>query len=363
MHAVEPVTQAERAGARVSRSGGRGATIRDVARSSRTSTGTVSRVLNDSPRVRPATRLRVLQAIDELDYVPSPTARRLSIGKTHTIGIVVPFFSSPSVIERLRGIERTLSRTHYDLIVINVETPERRVEVLRDLPRPDRIDGLLVISISPHPDEAARLERAGMPVVLVDAHHRRLPRVVVDDVLGGRLAGQHVLGIGHRRIGFIGDDADPRFGFFSSERRLRGLRGALRLAGVDLEARMIRRSPHSRDAAAEDAVALLRDRRPPSAMVCASDTQALGALEAAQALGVAVPHEVSIMGYDDIEVARWAGLTTIRQPLDATGVAGATALLDALAGRAIPRRRTFPLELVARATTGAPFATTRATTA
>ena len=162
------------------------ATISDVARLAGVGRGTASRVLNERANVDPATRARVLAAIRELDFVPNPTARRLSLRRTQTVAVILPFLTRPSAVERLRGVEFALVSAGYDMIVFNVETVERRDAVFRDLRAPVRVDGLIIVSLSPHASELELIERSRLPAVLVDAHHRALPRVVADDVLGGR---------------------------------------------------------------------------------------------------------------------------------------------------------------------------------
>ena len=150
----------------------------DVARLAGVGRGTVSRVLNERANVGENTRTRVLAAIAELDFVPSEAARRLSLKRTKTVAVILPFLTRPSAVERLRGVEAALVKAGYDMIVFNVETVERREVVFRDLPRRERVDGLIIISLSPHEDELERIQRVGLPAVLVDAHHRALPRVV-----------------------------------------------------------------------------------------------------------------------------------------------------------------------------------------
>ena len=202
-------------------------TIGDVARLAGVGRGTVSRVLNERANVDPATRARVLAAIRELDFVPNPTARRLSLRRTQTVAVILPFLTRPSAVERLRGIEFALVSAGYDMIVFNVETAERRDAVFLDLPRAERVDGLIIVSLSPHAGELERIQRSGLPTVLVDAHHRALPRVVADDVRGGRLATEHLIELGHRRIGFIGDIPRVPLAFTSSRLRLTGFRRAM----------------------------------------------------------------------------------------------------------------------------------------
>lgn len=330
-------------------------TIADVARRAGVGRGTVSRVLNERPNVDPRTRERVLTAIRELDYVPSSAARRLSLGRTHTIAVVVPYLTRPSVVERLRGIEQALAQAGFDMIVFNVETPQRRDEVLRDLPRPARVDGLILVSIAPHEHELRQIRRAGLPIVLADAHHRSLPRVVVDDVGGGRLAARHLLDIGHVRIGFVGDPMRPPIGFSSSRLRLRGVEQALRADGLAIPDELVALGEHGRQRARELARRLLRSALPPTAIVAASDTQALGVLEAAADLGLQVPGDLSVIGYDDIEAADYVGLTTIRQPLAETGSRAARRILELIAGSpGSALREVLDVVLVARRTTSPP---------
>ena len=177
----------------------RGPTIRDVARHAGVSAATVSRVLNDSPLVVEPTRERVQAAVDELGYRLNATARNLSIGRAMAIGVVVPFFTAPSVIERLRGVVERLGRgerREYDLMLFDVEAPEQRAGALRDLARRDRVAGLLIISLPVSDDEVAALERDELPACWSTPSHPRLPRVVIDNVHGGELAAEHLLARG-----------------------------------------------------------------------------------------------------------------------------------------------------------------------
>jgi DNA-binding LacI/PurR family transcriptional regulator len=330
-------------------------TIRDVARLAGVGSGTVSRVINNSPKVDPGTRAKVLQAIAELDFHPSAMARRLSIGKTSSVGVVVPFMTRPSVIERLRGIEGALSTTGYDLVVFNVETLERRNDVLAGLLRGDRVDGLILVGLSPTDAEVATLRNSGLATVLVDAYHPGLSRVVVNDVAGGRLATRHLLDLGHRRIAFLGGLPRVAFSFSASRLRQRGVRSALRAEGLDLPARYTILGDHGRARARELVRAALRADRPPTAIACASDTLALGALEAARDVGLEVPTQLSVIGYDDLEIAGYLGLTTIRQPLFESGVQGVRMLVARMATPpARPTREVLEVELVRRSTTGPP---------
>ena len=307
-------------------------TIRDVARHAKVGVGTVSRVLNDSRLVSEDARVRVNRTIDELGYRRSSTARNLSLGRTQMIGVVAPFFTSASVLERLRGVVGQLrERGDYDLVLFDVETPPQRENAFRDFARTDRVDGLLVMSLRPTDTEVETLRREGLPVVLVDVRHPALPRVVIDNVRGGEMATEHLLERGHTRIGFVGDEPTP-FGFTSSEQRRQGMARALRRAGIRPHEGFEQLGTHGREQARDLADRLLRLPERPTAVFAASDVQAIGVLETARAKGLRVPEDLAIIGFDDIEVAEVLGLTTVRQPLRETGARGAELLLSAIDG-------------------------------
>src|SRR3954465_5959581 len=185
----------------------RPATIRDVARHAGVSVATVSRVLNDIPVVRTEMRDRVRDAIADLGYRPSSMARNLSLGRSQAIGVVAPFFTTPSVVERLRGVSERAGKRGYGLMLFDVETPEQRAGAFRAFARLDRVDGLLVISLPLADDEVVALERDRLPVVMVDIGHPRGPHVVIADGQGGELAGAPLIARAHRQIGFVGDGA------------------------------------------------------------------------------------------------------------------------------------------------------------
>jgi LacI family transcriptional regulator len=331
-------------------------TIADVAAHAGVGAGTVSRVLNDSPRVSDRTRARVLAAIELLDYRPNPLARGLSRGRCQTLGVVVPFFTHASAVERLRGVAAALDGSRYDLVLFNVESPVHRDEHFATLTRRDRADGLLIMSLPPPPRSLARLADAGVPVVLLDTSARGVPAVVTDDVEGGRLATRHLLALGHERIAFIGDDPDNPLGFTAGSSREAGYRDTMTNAGMKIPPGYVCHGPHVRPVARLLTEQLLARRDRPTAVFASSDVQALGVLEAARAAGLDVPGDVSVVGFDDVEVSGYAGLTTVRQPLFESGKLAARILLDALDNGHLPepREHYLSLELVERSTTAPP---------
>jgi DNA-binding LacI/PurR family transcriptional regulator len=334
-------------------------TIADVAAHAGVGAGTVSRVLNGSPRVRAATRARVLAAIDVLDYRPSPLAQGLSRGRCRTLGVVVPFFTHAAAVERLRGVVAALEGSRYDLVLFNVESPLHRDEHFATLTRRDRADGLLVISLPPPGGTLQRLAKAGVPVVLLDVRRRRgVSTVTTDDVEGGCMATRHLLDLGHERIAFIGEHTDNPLGFTASRDRERGYRQAMSDAGLSPREGDVRRGRHVRQVArglAKELISRAAGKRP-TAIFASSDVQALGVLEAARAEGLNVPGDLSVIGFDDIEVSGYVGLTTVRQPLYESGRKAAKLLLEALGanGPTQPATHKLDLQLIVRSTTAPP---------
>jgi DNA-binding LacI/PurR family transcriptional regulator len=333
-------------------------TIRDVARHAGVSVATTSRVLTGKDVVNPQTRSRILTVMEELGFSPSPAARRLSLGRTLTIGVVVSFLTRPQAAERLRGVDLVLTDSDLDLVIYNVETVQKRDHYLGTLAQSQRTDGLLVMSLPPVDAVVPALLRSPVPVVFIDVHTpsvEAMPRVVGDDSAGGALAARHLLDLGHRDIGFIGDAVADPFGFTSSRDREAGLTRALADAGVSIPAEWIGHGAHGRYEARDLARRMLSSDHRPTAIFTASDTQALGVIAAARELGLHVPDDLSVIGYDDIEAADYVGLTTIRQQLLESGRRGAEVLLAQIEDRSeeAPVVHLAP-ELMVRETTARP---------
>ncbi len=330
------------------------ATIRDVAVRAGVSLATVSRALNDSALVHPATKQRIVEIAEELEFAPSLSARRLSLGKTQTITVLVSFLTRPQAAERLRGIDAALADSEFDLLIYNVETVEKRNQYFRSLPLRQRTDGLLVVSLPPPEEAVPRLERADVPIVFIDAHETssKLSRVLGDDEAGGQLATEHLLALGHRSIGFIGDEFDNPFGFTSSRDRFSGYKQAMAGAGLGPAPENVALGAHGRYEARDLATRMLARSDRPTAIFAASDTQALGVLAAAQDIGLHVPDDLSVIGYDDIEACDFVGLTTVRQHLFESGRQGAQLLLNEIEQPAAsPHSVVMKPEIVRRRTT------------
>ena len=327
------------------------ATIRDVARKANVGVGTVSRVINNSPSVSEETRKKVLTAIEELHYRPNPIARQLSTGRTLTVGVILPHLTMPSYVERLRGVQRALADTEYDLVLFCVESPSQRDTYFDDLSRTTRVDGILIISIPPNDEQAEKFAKSTIPTILVDAYHPSLCSIITNDVEGGQKATEHLIKLGHQKIAFLGDFLETPF-HPSMRFRFQGYREALSKAGIEYNANYHFEGENERAVAREMAKELLSTNDPPTAIFAGCDTQAIGVLDAANEMGVDIPQQLSVIGYDGIRDAEYLNLTTIDQHLFNSGVEGVNLLIHFLRQKSINSCRKFiPTELNIRGTT------------
>lgn len=303
------------------------ATIHDVAKRAGVGIGTVSSVINNSRAVNTLTKARVLQAIDELDYIPHHAAKRLSSGRTFTIGAVIPFFTRPAAVERLRGVMSVITASEYDFTLFSVESASQRLENLRNVARKGRVDGLIIFSCPPSEKEAERIVNSNIPTVLIDGYSPQLNCVYIDNVDGGYRSTKHLIDLGHRHIGYLGDPLDDPIGFFVSRDRFKGYRRALEEANIPFNPNYHREGPHSIESGRKMALDMLQQPEPPTAIFAFSDTIAFGVLETARSLRLSIPQDVAVIGFDDIEMAKLYNLSSTRQQLFRTGVLGAEMLL------------------------------------
>ncbi|HEX6755062.1 MAG TPA: LacI family DNA-binding transcriptional regulator [Mycobacteriales bacterium] len=307
------------------------ATIYDVAARAGVSISTVSLVLNVPGRVSPATAERVLSAMRDLDYVPKAeavTRARRGVGR---VGVLAPFSTYPSFARRLNGVFRALAGGPNEVVVFD-QRSAAQTTLLSSLPLTRRLDGLLVMALPLDDELAAGLHRQRMPTVLVEVDRPDFPTVAIDDAAGGRMVAEHLLGRGHRRFAYVGEQQVSDAYVSQSQARLGGFRQGLSAAGVELADRDVRLVPHGA-AAAGDAVRELLDRPDrPTAVFAHDDILAAGVWRAVRDAGLRVPAEVAVVGFDDGDLAEHLGLTTVHQPLEESGELAADLLVGQLRG-------------------------------
>lgn len=330
-------------------------TIRDVAARAGVSSTTVSHVINKTRPVSDDLSARVEAAMVELGFQPNALARSLRRKQTQTFGMIVPDSANPFFAEIGRGIEDTSFAAGYSIILCNSDGDRNRELLYLDLLVQKQVDGVLLVPTGDHAELAARLRTRNIPVVVIDRDVSDAPidRAHIDNVAGGCMATRYLIELGHRRIGYIG--GPPHLSPVPG--RGAGYLRALEEADLSIDDRLIV-AGNFRDVGGYNgtqALLALPDR--PTAIFAGNDLMAIGALAAARAAGIAVPAELSIVGFDDIHLAGYINppLTTVAQPKYELGVIAAELLLARLADPELPpQRRLLQAHLAVRHSTAAP---------
>ncbi|HZX38522.1 MAG TPA: LacI family DNA-binding transcriptional regulator [Streptomyces sp.] len=340
------------------RSGGR-PTLEEVAARAGVGRGTVSRVINGSPRVSETTRAAVEAAVAELGYVPNTAARALAANRTDAIALVVPepetrFFAEPYFSDMLRGVGAELSETEMQLLLIFAGSDRERRRLAQYLAA-HRVDGVLLVSVhanDPLPDLLAQLE---IPAVISGRRSAKetLPSVDSDNFGGGRIAAEHLIAQGRKTIAHLAGRLDV----YGAQRRLDGFRAALREAGREVDETLIVPGDFTEEGGRRGMAELLSRRPAVDAVFAGSDVMAAGARQALRESGRRIPEDVALVGFDDSAIARHMDppLTSVRQPIEEMGRAMIDLLLAEIADRR-PfasrglelRQLVLPTELVAR---------------
>jgi LacI family transcriptional regulator len=343
-------------------------TINDIARLAGVSKATVSRVINQKPDVDPATRARILRIMEEQGFTPSIAAAGLAGGRTRLIGMLIPSLTWPLMPEIMRGVGEVVEQSAYELVVYSVSHEQDRSAVIDRILAARLNEGLLAV----YPGQATSylndLHESGYPVVMLDDQGAPLgttPWVGADNRTGAYIAVKHLIATGHYRIGHI----KGRAGYLCSDDRYLGYCDALAEAGIPLDPELVVQGDFliSGGAACAEQLATLRDR--PTAIFAASDDMALGALGALAEVGLRVPEDIALVGFDDTTPASFTrpALTTVRQPFYEMGKRAATLLLDAVNAlrqpippswltaqrESVPHREFLPTRLVVRDSCGA----------
>lgn len=330
-------------------------TIGEVARRAGVSIATVSRVLNNVPRgVRAALRRRVLKAASELDYRPNALARSLHQKRTHTLGLLIPDIANSFFAEVTRGIEDVCRRRGYALFICNTDRKLAAVEKYIGVLREKRVDGIIIVGgATPGPHPFQNLHSQGIPVVVIGRYDVSLPAVRIDNVKGGWEAATHLIRLGHRRIAII---LGPRRSTNSLD-VMKGYKRALAEHGILLPKGWVLRGDARPASALPLAERLLLARPRPTALLAINDQMAIAAIRAAVNMGLQVPQEVSIVGYDGIELASYLNpaLTTMTLPLRQMGMAAAENIFRVLTGEPVDHEVWFTPKLVVRESTGPPL--------
>jgi len=337
------------------------AKIQKVAELAGVSTATVSRTLAGKSSVTPETRARVEAAAKELGYVVSATASSLASGRTRNVGIVMPFLTGWFFTRVLAGAHATLADAGYDLTVYHLDqseangATERRRRLFDEVLRRKRVDAFIAVSLELTDREVDDLHGLDKPVVGVGGRLAGIRTLAIDDEAAVRLATQHVISLGHTVIAHIGGDPALDRDFRVGAKRREAYEATLREAGLTVDERLVRTGDFAMDGGYQAALQLLGDPSiAPTALVCASDEMAMGALLAARDLGREIPADLSVVGIDGHTLGEFWGLTTVAQFPEQQGRLAAEALLAELAGEEVAKEHfSVPIKLVVRRSTRA----------
>jgi DNA-binding LacI/PurR family transcriptional regulator len=329
------------------------ATIYDVAERARVSISTVSHTLNRPQRVNAVTRQRVLEAIEELGYVPKAAAvahARKAVGR---IGVLAPFSSYESYARRLNGILLETKGETTEIVIFDQESAASATSpLISALPVAHRLDGLIIMGLPMGDRLVDRLLAQGMPTVLVDSLRPELDSITIDDHAAGVLVGQHLIGSGRRSFAYVSEAQRSEAYLSQGQLRRNGLRRAVTDAGLNPS--QVRHVTTSNDVAGGRAAVerMLSEDRLPEAIFAHQDIVAVGVLQACKQHGIRVPDDVAVVGFDDGELAEALNITTVRQPFQESGRLGIRHLQEAIAGQSGSARHvTLAVELIVRATT------------
>jgi LacI family repressor for deo operon, udp, cdd, tsx, nupC, and nupG len=330
--------------------------IHDVARDTGVSTATVSRALRGLPNVSPSTREMVQAAAARLGYVPSPSASGLSGGRHHAIAIVIPSTARWFYTTVVEGVDSVLRREGYDtFLVILAATATDRERLFHNALLRKRADAVIALGIDFTADERRELRTVDMPAMVVGAPVRGVRSVGIDDTAAGTAAMEHLLALGHRRIGHLGGETEYGMDHSVGQDRAQAWRAALERHDIVPAPEWYALGAFLMPQAKIAATTMLQSADPPTAIFAGSDEMAFGAIAAALELGLRVPQDLSVIGIDDHAWSEAFGLTTIRQdPFDQGRIAARTVVAE-LSGLVVPvSATTADIRLIRRRSTACP---------
>ena len=339
-------------------------TIYDVAKKAGVGIGTVSRVINKSPQISPATREKVLKVIKQLKYRPYSMAQGLARKRTNTIACIVPFFTGHFYFELLNGVQQAISKHGYDLILYSIDHLDKKEDIFKKTLRERRVDGVLLISMTISDKYAEKFIKAKVPIALVDSYHERLDSLTIENREGALLATKHLINLGHKKIGMINGNLNS----VPAKIRLQGFKQALKENKIHPENRYIINVNSSNNSEvnhndgfnklagykAMKKLLELNDERP-TAIFISSDIQATGAIRAIKEQGLKIPQEIAVVSFDGIELSEYLGLTTMKQPMFKMGIIAVEQLINKINNGMTNGtfKKLFHPELIIRDTCGA----------
>jgi DNA-binding LacI/PurR family transcriptional regulator len=338
-------------------------TIYDIAKAAKVGIGTVSRVLNNHSHVSEQTRERVMSIAKQMHYSPNACARGLARNRTNVLLTVIPYCTTSFFTEVLFGVQEKLQEFDYDILLLGVKQPDHVEESLSSMALRGKVDGVIFCSMALPEAFAKKCQQENVPLILLDTRHEQFDSVFVENVEGALLATSHLIQLGHKHIGMLSANAASS----PAQARVKGYKKALHRAGLSLDSKLIKYSMNTkldgftRESGHETMKQFLQMKQGcPSAIFVSSDIQALGALSAIGENDLRCPNDIAIVGFDDIEISKHIGLTTMRQPMYEMGHLAASRIVSRISeSSSAPAHTAFHPELIVRKTCGGTPVTTR----
>ena len=327
-------------------------TIYDVARLAGVSSATVSRVLNEPDRVASVKRQRVQDAIRELNFVPKADAVAKARKAYKKIGVVAPFFTQPSFMERLRGVASVLSAEHYELVIYSIDTAEDLENYVQMLINTRRVDGLILLCVNASESVLQLLRDADFPVCFVENEYDDFDCVAVQNIAGGQKAAEFLHKKGCVNPGFVGELSRLSFAVAATEERFRGFRFYYANQGIIIKPEHVWIGEFTASELDKEILDYLAQEELPDGVFCSSDVIAARFVRLAENKGIKVPEKIKVIGFDNIDVSDYFGLTSVSQSLEKSGAAAAQLVLNRLenSNSSVITVR-VPIEVIERETT------------
>ncbi len=327
-------------------------TIYDVAECAHVSITTVSRFLNDPDKVAPKTRIKIEQSMNDLHFIPKAEAVARARKGTKRIGILSPSLTAQSFVQRFAGVHEILRPREYELVTYGVDSLRQLGGYLSMLPVSGRIDALIVLALPINDKDVERFSLHGIPLVDIEVAHKGVSRIVIDDMYGGELAATYLISKGYKQLGFMGERGEPIYSLHATDLRLKGYKQKLSVLGYPMEEEHICFHEYGMEESIAAAREFLAKPYRPDAVFCASDYQAIGVIKAARSLDIKIPEQLGVLGFDDIDIADYMEISTIRQSLNQSGQLAAYMVIDMLKkGQKEIREIKLELNIVERHTT------------
>ena len=329
--------------------------IVEIAERAGVSPATVSRALRGMHHVNERTRTKIVAAAMELNYPLRPDLIPPGlVKKTNRIGVIAPYISRWFFSQAINGIEQSLREVGMDLLLYNFSQVDARQRIFQQKQLRGKVDAIIVVSMPPTDEEFTSLLSLGIPITTIGFSHEGCTSIAIDDVLGGKVATQHLTDLGHCEIAVLSGQRETAYNFDVSGNRNKGYVEALNEVGVGWNPELEISGDFNIYTSEIAMEAFLRRKKLPTAIFCHSDEMAFGALKAIRNKGMRVPEDISVIGFDDHDIAQYIGLTTVSQPPQFEGQVAAAATVTEITNPSLKKKNiVVPLNLVVRETTAA----------